>query len=43
MEECKIKNLYEDLNQTIAKELFDGCEYPWEVLAKIKEVAGGLR
>lgn len=37
MEECKIINLYEDLNQTIAKELFEGCEYPWEVLAKIKE------
>lgn len=37
MEECKIKNLFEDLNQTIAKELFDGCEYPWEVLAKIKD------
>lgn len=37
MEECKIKNLFEDLNQTIAKELFDGCEYPWQVLAKIKD------
>ena len=37
MEECKINNLYGDLNQTIAKELFEGCEYPWEVLAKIKD------
>ena len=37
MEECKIKNLFEDLNQTVAKELFEGCEYPWEVLAKIKD------
>lgn len=31
MEECKIKNMY-DLNQTIAKELFYGKTYPWEVL-----------
>ena len=30
MKECKIINLY-DLNNTIAKEVFDGCEYPWEV------------
>ena len=36
MDECKIINLY-DLNQTIAKEVFTGCEYPWEVLPKIKE------
>ena len=35
MKECKITNLY-DLNNTIAKDLFDGCEYPWEVLPKIK-------
>lgn len=31
MEECKIKNMY-DLDQTIAKELFTGKTYPWEVL-----------
>lgn len=31
MEECKIKNMY-DLDQTIAKELFYGKTYPWEVL-----------
>lgn len=37
MEECKIKNLYEDLNQTIAKDLFNECQYPWEVLSKIKD------
>lgn len=36
MESCKIKNLY-DLNQTIAKDIFEGCEYPWEVLPKIKD------
>ena len=36
MEACKIKNLY-NLKETIAAELFEGAEYPWEVLAKIKE------
>ena len=30
----KIKDLY-DLNETIAAKLFDGLEYPWEVLANI--------
>ena len=30
----KIKDLY-DLNETIAAELFEGKEYPWEVLADI--------
>lgn len=34
METCKIKNLY-SLNETIAAELFEGAEYPWEVLPKI--------
>ncbi|MCD8011822.1 MAG: UDP-N-acetylglucosamine pyrophosphorylase [Lachnospiraceae bacterium] len=34
MEICKIKNLY-NLNETIAKDLFDGAEYPWEVLPNI--------
>ncbi|MCD7884393.1 MAG: UDP-N-acetylglucosamine pyrophosphorylase [Lachnospiraceae bacterium] len=34
MESCKIKNLY-NLNETIAKDLFTGAEYPWEVLPKI--------
>lgn len=34
MEACKIKNLY-NLNETIAASLFDGAEYPWEVLPKI--------
>ena len=36
MNECKISNLY-DLNQTISKEIFNDCEYPWEVLPKIKD------
>lgn len=35
-EVLKIKNLF-DLNQTIAAELFQKAEYPWEVLPKIKE------
>ena len=36
METCKIENLY-DLKETIAAELFEGAEYPWEVLGKIKD------
>lgn len=36
MEECKIKNLY-NLDETIAKDIFDGVTYPWEVLTKIEE------
>ena len=36
MENCKIKNLY-NLDETIAKNIFDNCEYPWEVLPKIKD------
>lgn len=35
MNECKISNLY-NLDETIAKKIFNGCEYPWEVLPKIK-------
>ncbi|MCR5256109.1 MAG: UDP-N-acetylglucosamine pyrophosphorylase [Acetatifactor sp.] len=34
MSDIKIKDLY-DLNETIAAEVFEGCEYPWEVLPKI--------
>ena len=34
MEECKIKNLY-NLDETIAKELLEKYEYPWEVLPEI--------
>ena len=36
MEKCKISNLY-NLEQTIAKELFENATYPWEVLPKISE------
>lgn len=36
MEECKISNLY-NLNETIAKELLEGIEYPWEALSKISD------
>lgn len=36
MEECKIKNLY-NLDETIAKDVFENCEYPWEILPKIKD------
>lgn len=36
MKECKISNLY-NLNETIAKELLEKEEYPWEVLPKISD------
>lgn len=36
MEECKICNLY-NLDETIAKELLQEVEYPWEVLPKIND------
>ena len=29
METCKIKNLY-NLEETIAKDLFEGAVYPWK-------------
>ncbi len=34
MDSCKISNMY-DLEQTIAAELFQDIEYPWEALPKI--------
>ncbi len=34
METCKIRNLY-NLEETIAKDLFETAEYPWELLQKI--------
>ena len=34
METCKITNLF-NLEETIAKKLFEGAVYPWEVLSKI--------
>lgn len=36
MKQYNILNLY-DLNQTIAAELFDGKEFPWEVLPEISK------
>ena len=36
MEECKVENLY-NLKETIAKELLEKVEYPWEVLPQIKD------
>ena len=36
MRNVKINELY-DLEKTIAKNIFDGVIYPWEVLSKIKE------
>ena len=37
MEALKIKNIFVDLNQTIAKELLEKYEYPWEVIGAIEE------
>ena len=34
MKELTVANLY-TLKETIAKDLFEGVEYPWEVLPKI--------
>jgi NDP-sugar pyrophosphorylase family protein len=34
MDTCKIVNLY-NIEETIAKSIFDGATYPWEVLPKI--------
>lgn len=36
MEACKISNMY-TLPETIAAGLFEGAEYPWEVLPKIHD------
>ena len=45
MDRIKVENLF-DLEQTIAKEIFQGVTYPWEVLPKIKsfilELGGSL-
>lgn len=35
MEALKIKNIFVDLDKTIAKELMEQYEYPWEVLKEI--------
>ncbi len=36
MEQAKIKSMY-NLDETIAKDLFEGKEYPWEVLPEISD------
>ncbi len=36
MEQCKVKNLY-NLEETIAAELLERAEYPWEVLKGISD------
>ena len=36
MKELTVAALY-DLNETIAKDIFDGSTYPWEVLPNIKD------
>lgn len=36
MEKTRITNLY-NLEETIAKDIFEGLTYPWEVLPKIKD------
>ena len=36
MKELMVKELY-TLNETIAKDIFEGVTYPWEVLPKISE------
>lgn len=36
MEQWKVKNLY-SLSETIAADIFEGVEYPWESLGKIKD------
>ena len=41
MEAAKISNLY-NLEETIAGKLFEGAEYPWEVLPKISAFIMGL-
>lgn len=36
MEQCKVKNMY-DLEHTLAKELLESVEYPWEALKGISD------
>lgn len=36
MEQWKVEHLY-SLSETIAAQIFEGVEYPWEALAKIKD------
>lgn len=38
MEELELKYFFNNISEFEHKELFDGCTYPWEALAKIKDV-----
>ena len=38
MEELKLEYYFAHLNEFEHSELFEGCIYPWEALAKIKSV-----
>ena len=38
MKELTIKELYQDLNQTMAKETLESKEYPWEILPLIHDM-----
>jgi NDP-sugar pyrophosphorylase family protein len=42
MEQLTIKELYQDLNQTLAKDLLEKYTYPWEVLPHISEFIAAL-
>ena len=33
-EQLTIKNLYNHMDETIAKDIFEGATYPWEILTK---------
>lgn len=37
LEQLTIKNLYNHMDETIAKDIFEGVIYPWEVLPKISD------
>ena len=37
LEQLTIKNLYNHMDETIAKDIFEGVTYPWEVLPKISD------
>ena len=36
-EQLTIKNLYNHMDETIAKDIFEGATYPWEILPKISD------
>ena len=42
MKELTVKELY-TLDETIAKSIFEGVNYPWEVLPKISRFIVALR